>query len=105
MPHLGKRIGDSKKARDVKQLTFHHNPNDSYVPDPVQQFDILTGVEKEKKVRPKDVFENYKEKKKVKPSKVDDEKTKHRSQKMAPLQERGKKRGLEKKKMEKGTKR
>ena len=56
-------------------------------------------------MRPKDVFENYKEKKKVKPNKVDDEKTKHRSQKMAPLQERGKKRGLEKKKMEKGTKR
>ena len=100
----GKRVGDSKKARDVKQLTFHHNPNDSYIPDPIQQFDILTGIEKEKKVRPKDVFENYKDKKKENPSKVD-EKTKHRSQKMVPMQDRGKKRGLDKKKIEKGTKR
>ena len=100
----GRRIGDSKKAKDVIQITFHHNPNDSYVPDPVQQFDILTGVEKENKVKPKDVFENYKEVKKqpTKKKKVDD-KTKHRSVKMVNAQDRGKKRGLDKKKTEKGT--
>ena len=100
MVNVGKRLGDSKKKKEVKQITFFNDPNDSVIPDPIQQFDILTGVEKEKKLRPKDVFEDYNEKsnKKKKKKKGDDEKQKHRSQKMEPLQERGKKRGVDKKK-------
>ena len=100
---LGTRKGDWKKQRDVKGITFFHNPNDSILPDPIQQFDILTGIEKETKVKPKDVFENYHslvarkgEKKKKKPSKKKPEQLKHRHGKMVPLQDRGKKRGIDK---------
>jgi hypothetical protein len=100
MPNIGKRIGDHKKAKDVKSLTFFHNPNDGIaLADPVQQFDILAGIEKEKKIRPKDVFENYVDKKK-KVKKGNPEKVKHRGQKMEPAQVRGKKRGLDKKKLD-----
>ena len=53
MVNVGKRLGDSKKKKEVKQITFFNDPNDSVIPDPIQQFDILTGVEKEKKLRPK----------------------------------------------------
>jgi hypothetical protein len=98
MPNIGKRKGDSKKAKDVSQMLFFHNPNDGlHDADPVQQFDILSGVEKDKKVRPKEVFENYREKPKKKKAKPEPEKVKHRGQKMEPAQVRGKKRGLDKK--------
>jgi len=97
MVNKGKRIGDSKKKKEVKAITFFHNPNDGMaVPDPVQQFDILSGIEKDKKVRPKEVFEDYHNKPYKR--KVDKENVKHRNQKMVPAQERGKKRGLDKKK-------
>ena len=47
MVNKGKRIGDAKKKKQVKSITFFHNPNDSQgMPDPVQQFDILSGIEK-----------------------------------------------------------
>jgi hypothetical protein len=97
MPNIGKRKGDFKKKKDVKPLQFFTNPNDGMRdPDPGQQFDILTGIEKEKKVKPKDVFENYNEVKKKK-GKNNKENQKHRSQKMEPNQVRGKKRGIDKK--------
>ncbi len=99
MVNKGKRIGDSKKKKEVKSITFFHNPNDSMgVPDPIQQFDILEGIEKDKKVKPKDVFEDYNESKNKKRKPIPDDKKKHRKQKMDPLQVRGKKRGLEKNK-------
>jgi hypothetical protein len=104
MVNKGKRIGDSKKKKEVKSITFFHNPNDTQgLPDPVQQFDILDGVEKEKKVRPKDVFEDYNDpkskakQKKTKPQR--DEKKKHRNVKMTEMQQKGKIRGLDKKKV------
>ena len=63
MPNIGKRVGDYKKKKDVKLMDTFHNPNDALKnPDPVLQFDILSGVEKDKKVRPKEVFENYHQK-------------------------------------------
>jgi hypothetical protein len=97
MVNKGKRIGDSKKKKEVKPLSFFHDPNDaSSHPDPVQQFDILAGVEKDKKVRPKEVFENYHNQDNKR--KKNKEKQKHRNQKMEPAQVRGKKRGLEKNK-------
>lgn len=98
MVNKGKRVGDSKKKKEVKSITFFHNPNDGIaLSDPVQQFDILEGVEKEKKVKPKDVFENYQEKpKKSKTKKKPLDKSKDPN--MNPNQERGKKRGLEKNK-------
>jgi hypothetical protein len=96
MPNIGKRNGDFKKKKDVKQLTYFHNPNDGIMhADPVQQFDILSGVEKEKKVRPKDVFENYHNN--TNKRKVNKENQKHRSVKMVENQVRGKKRGIDKK--------
>ena len=97
MVNKGKRIGDSKKKKEVKAITFFHNPNDAHSDcDPVQQFDILAGVEKEKKVRPKEVFENYHNNPDNR--KVAKEKKKHRNEKMEPAQVRGKKRGLDKNK-------
>lgn len=97
MVNKGKRVGDSKKKKEVKPLSFFHNPNDAHSdPDPIQQFDILAGVEKEKKIRPKDVFEDYHNKPDSR--KVAKEKKKHRNVKMEPAQVRGKKRGLEKNK-------
>tara|TARA_R110000796_G_scaffold34690_2_gene89401 strand:- start:161 stop:469 length:309 start_codon:yes stop_codon:yes gene_type:complete len=102
MVNKGKRIGDSKKAKQVKSITFFHNPNDSSgVPDPIQQFDIMLGVEKEKKVKPKDVFEDYHDDKKKKKKKKLDSKS---NPKMDPLKEVGKKRGLEKKNKERSKK-
>ena len=97
MVNKGKRIGDSKKKKEVKAISFFHDPNDAHLePDPVQQFDILTGVEKDKKVKPKDVFENYhNEADTRKKSKAKNTK---RESKMEPAQVRGKKRGLEKNK-------
>ena len=96
MVNKGKRIGDSKKGKDVKSITFFHNPNEtSGMPDPIQQFDIMSGVEKEKKVKPKDVFEDYDEKKdKPKRKKKLDSK---KDPNMDALKDVGKKRGLEKK--------
>lgn len=97
MVNKGKRVGDSKKKKEVKSITFFHNPNDTQgLPDPIQQFDILEGIEKDNKVRPKDVFEEYNDPgKKPKPKK--DEKKKHRNQKMTEMQQKGKRRGLDKK--------
>ncbi len=98
MVNKGKRIGDSKKKKEVKAITFFHDPNQGLLDaDPVQQFDILAGVEREKKVRPKEVFENY-HNDLTKKRKVNKEKQKHRNVKMEPAQVRGKKRGLEKNK-------
>lgn len=100
MVNKGKRIGDSKKKKEVKSITFFHNPNDGIaLADPVQQFDILEGVEKEKKVRPKDVFENYTDNNKRSNKKPKKKKPldKSKDPNMNPNQERGKKRGLEKK--------
>lgn len=103
MVNKGKRVGDSKKKKEVKSITFFHNPNDGIaLADPVQQFDILEGVEKEKKVRPKDVFEDYKDKPKTK-NKKKKPLDKSKDPNMNPNQERGKKRGLEKK-QKKGNK-
>lgn len=101
MVNKGKRVGDSKKKKEVKSITFFHNPNDTAgLPDPIQQFDILDGIEKDKKVKPKDVFEDYKDPgKKTKPK--NDEKKKHRNMKMNEMQQRGKRRGLDKKKVDK----
>tara|TARA_R110000824_G_scaffold370187_1_gene559753 strand:+ start:845 stop:1171 length:327 start_codon:yes stop_codon:yes gene_type:complete len=97
MVNKGKRTGDFKKKKEVRAITFFHNPNDAMaMPDPVQQFDILDGVEKDKKIRPKDVFENYHnapDRRKIKK-----ENKKHRNQQMKENQQRGQKRGLEKKK-------
>jgi hypothetical protein len=101
MPNKGARTGDSKKKKEVKTISFFHNPNDSIVPDPVQQFDILTGVEKDKKVKPKDVFEDYHNNPDKRKTKKEDKK--HRNAPMNPAQVRGKKRGLDKK-QEKGKK-
>ncbi len=101
MVNKGKRVGDSKKKKEVKGITFFHNPNDTQgVPDPIQQFDILDGIEKEEKVKEKDVFEgvNHKEKK---GKKLEKGKDKRRDPKMTEMQERGKKRGLDKKKVPK----
>ncbi len=95
MVNKGKRVGDAKKKKEVKSISFFHNPNDtSGVPDPVQQFDILEGIEKEEKIREKDVFEGSTDGSKKKLNKKQD---KRRKDKMDPLQERGKKRGLDKK--------
>jgi hypothetical protein len=104
MVNKGKRVGDSKKKKEVKSITFFHNPNDTAgLPDPIQQFDILDGIEKDKKVKPKDIFENYndpgKQAKQTKPKR--DEKKKHRNVKMNEMQQRGKRRGLDKKKIDK----
>jgi hypothetical protein len=97
MVNKGKRIGDFKKKKEVKPLSFFHDPNDAHSdPDPVQQFDILTGVEKDKKIRPKDVFENYHNQPDGR--KKNKAKNKKRESKMEPAQVRGKKRGLEKNK-------
>ena len=97
MVNKGKRIGDAKKKKQVKSITFFHNPNDSQgMPDPVQQFDILSGIEKEEKVKEKDIFDGVKSTKPVKKK----EKThdKRREIKMKENQVRGQKRGLDKKK-------
>ena len=102
MVNKGKRVGDSKKKKEVKSITFFHNPNDTQgLPDPVQQFDILDGIEKDKKVKPKDIFEDYKDpkQKQTKPKPQRDEKKKHRNVKMNEMQQRGKRRGLDKKKV------
>tara|TARA_R100001086_G_scaffold231228_1_gene151855 strand:- start:33 stop:335 length:303 start_codon:yes stop_codon:yes gene_type:complete len=95
MVNKGARKGDYKKKKEVKAISFFHNPNDAIVPDPVQQFDILSGVEREKKVRPADVFENYH--KKPDTRKKDPAKNTNKNTKMVPAQVRGKKRGLDKK--------
>ena len=97
MPNKGKRIGDAKKKKEVKSITFFHNPNDSAgMPDPVQQFDILSGIEKEEKVKEKDVFEKIGKPKPVK--KIEKKHDKRREIKMKENQVRGQKRGLDKKK-------
>jgi len=97
MVNKGKRVGDYKKKKEVKPLSFFHDPNDAHSdPDPIQQFDILTGVEKDKKVRPKEVFENYHNQPDGR--KKSKAKNKKRESKMEPAQVRGKKRGLDPKK-------
>jgi len=95
MVNKGARKGDYKKKKEVKAISFFHNPNDGAIPDPVQQFDILSGVEREKKVRPAEVFENYH--KKPDTRKKDPAKNTNKNTKMVPAQVRGKKRGLDKK--------
>jgi hypothetical protein len=95
MVNKGKRVGDYKKKKEVKAINFFHNPNDGAIPDPVQQFDILSGVEREKRVQPAKVFENYH--KKPDTRKKQPEKNPNKNTKMVPAQVRGKKRGLDKK--------
>ena len=98
MVNKGKRVGDSKKKKEVKSISFFHNPNDTHgVPDPVQQFDILDGIEKEEKIKEKDVFENV-GKTKSSGKKLNKTKDTRRNPKMNEMQEHGKKRGLDKKK-------
>ena len=62
----GKRKNDPK-AKKVKVNHITSNPNTilDYGAN-LQQFDILSGVEKAEKINPKNVFENYKDPKKQK---------------------------------------
>ena len=96
MVNKGKRVGDAKKKKQVKSISFFHNPNDGIgLADPVQQFDILDHIEKEEKIREKDVFEGSTDGSKKKLNKKKDTR---RDPKMTEMQERGKRRGLDKKK-------
>lgn len=96
MVNKGKRVGDAKKKKNVKSISFFHNPNETTgVPDPVQQFDILDHIEKEEKVREKDVFEGSTDGSK---KKINRKKDTRRNPKMTELSVRGQKRGLDKKK-------
>lgn len=89
MPNA-KRKND-KKAKDIKpQFNLFHDPNHQHnFADNEQQFDILQGVEKEKKLNPKKIFEGYTEKK-VSKKKDDGKKNPNRNQSMKPAQQRGK---------------
>tara|TARA_R110002096_G_scaffold359273_1_gene552325 strand:- start:139 stop:480 length:342 start_codon:yes stop_codon:yes gene_type:complete len=101
MVNKGKRVGDAKKKKQVSSISFFHNPNEAMgVPDPVQQFDILDGIEKEEKLKEKDIFEGITHPKKT-GAKLDKKQDKRRRDKMEPNQVRGAKRGLEKKKVPK----
>jgi hypothetical protein len=92
MVNKGKRKTD-KPAKNIKpSYELFHDPNHTHQFDEnVQQFDILTGVEKEKKLNPKKIFENYpKEAKKKKGKKKEDTKDPNRNIPQNPLTQRGK---------------
>tara|TARA_R110000737_G_scaffold58841_3_gene85175 strand:+ start:2097 stop:2327 length:231 start_codon:yes stop_codon:yes gene_type:complete len=49
-----------KKVKAQAPITAHKDPN-VFHPDPVSQFKVEKAVDDDKKVRPKQVFENYSE--------------------------------------------
>ena len=92
MVHKGKRKTD-KPAKNIKpSYELFHDPNHEHsFGENVQQFDILAGVEKEKKLNPKKIFENYpKEAKKNKTLKKENTKDTNRNMPQKPLTQRGK---------------
>lgn len=91
MPNA-KRKNDPKGKNIAPQFNLFHDPNHQHnFADNEQQFDILQGVEKEKKLNPKKIFEGYTDKK-VKQSKKKEVNTKNpnRNATMKPAQQRGK---------------
>ena len=91
MPNA-KRKNDPK-AKDIKpQFNLFHDPNHQHnFADNEQQFDILQGVEKEKKLNPKKIFEGYTDKKVKSNNKKKDVNTKNPNSNatMKPAQQRG----------------
>ena len=90
MPNA-KRKNDPK-GKDIKpQFNLFHDPNHQHnFAENEQQFDILQGVEKEKKLNPKKIFEGYTDKPAKAKPKVKDTKNPNRNQSMKPAQQRGK---------------
>ncbi len=91
MPNA-RRKNDPKAKMIAPAFNLFHDPNHQHnFGGNEQQFDILQGVEKEKKLNPNKIFENYTDKK-VKTNKKKEVNTKnpHRNQQMKPAQQRGK---------------
>ena len=94
MPNA-KRKNDPK-AKDIKPVfNLFHDPNHQHnFADNQQQFDILQGVEKEKKLNPKKIFEGYTDKQgsrgKQSNKKEVNTKNPNRNATMKPAQQRGK---------------